>query len=425
MKKTCKIVIIGAGSVSFGLSVLKDIFLAEELFGSTLSLVDIDQGNLDKMYGLTCKINEHSGANMKIEKHLNRRDALPGADFVINSIAIERNALWKHDFEVPRKYGIRHPLGENGGPGALFFTMRTIPMIMDIIHDMEELCPKAYFLNFSNPESRIILTLGRYSKIRSVGLCHGVFMGKGDVCNIMGREYGTVDVFAAGLNHFQWLLDIRDNFTNEDLYPLLREKEKDFDPKFEPFCRKLFKHFGYYPSCSDDHVGEYLAYGYEGGEHGYNFEADEYWRGEHNKLIANLTSGAADMKEFLTPSGERAVHVITGILYNKHTAIESGVVYNRGAISNLPYDVAVEVPIMVDGGGIHPISVGPLPAPIDKLCMMQAHVQQLAVEAAVKADKQLALQALLIDPVVNSTTAAVNLLDELWEINKPYIRKCI
>ena len=159
---------------------------------------------------------------------------------MVNSVAIDRNRLWKFDFEIPRKYGIRHTLGENGGPGGVFFTLRTIPLIMDIVRDMERFCPDAYFINFTNPESRLILALGMYSNIRSVGLCHGIFMGQNDVAKIMELPSDQVDVFGAGMNHFQWLLEIRDRYTGEDLYPLLRQKEKAFDPEFVPLTRKLF-----------------------------------------------------------------------------------------------------------------------------------------------------------------------------------------
>lgn len=422
---TTKIVFIGAGSMSFGLSMFKDLFSSRELKGSTLALVDIDEGNLNRMYDLAVKMNEFSGAGLRIERTSDRRKALPGAGFVVNSIAIERCKLWKYDFEVPKKYGIRQTLGENGGPGGLFFTMRTIPLLLDIARDMEELCPDAYFLNFSNPESRIILALGRYSKVKSIGLCHGVFMGHNDVAKIMGIEKENIDVIGAGLNHFQWLLEIRDKATGRDLYPLLREKNKTYDPSFQPLSRKLFEVFGKYPSCSDDHIGEYIPYGWEGGEEGYDFEADERGRVELQQEIADRMSGKKPMDDWLVPSGERAVHVITGILHNKKQFIESGIVYNRGAITNLPSDLAVEVPVMVDAGGIHPITIGELPLGIAKLLSMQAGVQQMAVEAAVNGSKELALQALLIDPVVNSTKAAECILEELWEINRPYIRKCI
>ena len=421
-----KIVFIGAGSMSFGLSMFRDVFSSKELTGSTLVLVDLKEEHLERMAQLAHKLNTVSGAGLIIEKTTNRLEALPGAGFVINSIAIDRNRLWKLDFEVPRKYGIRHTLGENGGPGGLFFTLRTIPAIMDIVRDMEALCPEAYFLNFSNPESRLILALGLYSKIRAIGLCHGVFMGQTDVAKIMGIPREKVDVWAAGMNHFQWLLQIRDRQTREDLYPLLKEKETSFPPAFMPLTRKMFHAFGYWPSCSDDHMGEYLAYGWEGGEDGYDFNQDERNRIQIRTQIDAVNAGDQAIPEFMfQPSGERGVQVITAILHNKKTQIESGVVHNRGAIHNLPYDCAVEVPIAVDGHGLHPVSVGNLPEPMAALLSIQAAIQKLSVEAAIQGSKDLALQALLIDPVVNSITAAEKLLDELWEANKPYIRACI
>jgi len=423
---TTKIVFIGAGSMSFGVSMFRDMFSSKELTGSTLVLVDLNERTLERMYRLALLMNEGSGAGMVIEKTTDRLEALPGAQFVINSIAIDRNRLWKLDFKIPRNYGIRHTLGENGGPGGVFFTLRTIPVIMDIVQDMERLCPDAYYINFSNPESRLILALGLYSNIRAIGLCHGIFMGKNDVARIMGYSSEQVDVFGAGMNHFQWLLGIHDRFTGEDLYPLLREKEKVFDPAFMPLTRKMFHAFDYWPTCSDDHMGEYLAYGWEGGEEGYDFEADENYRVVLQDQIDAILAGEQPLPEYWRqPSGERGVALITAVLHNKKVLLESGVIHNRGAIQNLPYDCAVEVPIAVDGDGVHPVSIGKLPEPLAGLLATQAVVQLRSVEAAVHGSKQMALQALLSDPVVNSITAAEKLLDELWEANKAYIRPSI
>jgi alpha-galactosidase len=423
--QTTKIVFIGAGSVSFGLSMFRDLFQARNLAGSTLCLVDINPANLQRMTRLAERMNEQSGMGLKIEATPDRREALPGAGFVVNSTAIDRNRLWCLDFEVPKKYGIRHTLGENGGPGGVFFTLRTLPLVMDIVHNMEELCPQAFFLNFSNPESRIILAVGKYSSIRCIGLCHGIFMAQRDMAEIMGVPDDQVDVHAAGLNHFQWVLDMCDRQSGRDLYPLFAEKEAGYDPAFMPLSRKLYHAFGKYPTCSDDHLGEYLAYGYEAGEDGYNFEADEQWRKVLAAAIDSVNAGEPIPEDWLTPSGERGVEVISGILHNKSKFIESGVVYNQGAIPNLPSDLAVEVPVVVDAAGIHPVSLGPLPDCIAKLLHMQASVQQLSVEAAMHASKELALQALLIDPVINSTLAAEKILQELWEVNQPYIRACV
>ncbi len=424
--KTTKIVFIGAGSMSFGLSMFKDLFSTQELAGSTLSLVDINRENLDRMARLAQRMNEQAGTRYKIEATTDRREALPEAGFVVNSVVIERNRLWKLDFEVPKKYGIRHTLGENGGPGGLFFTLRTIPLILDIVRDMEALCPQAVFINFSNPESRIILALGRYSRVRSIGLCHGIFMAQHDIAKILGIPKDEVVVKGAGLNHFQWMLEIRRRATGEDLYPLLREKEPAYDPTFNPVTRRLFRAFGMYPSCSDDHLGEYIPYGWEGGEEGYDYDGDELARVDTRILIDGINASREPVPAALfVPSGERGVAVISGILNDKHSTIESGVVYNQGAISNLLADLAVEVPVQLDAQGPHPIRVGPLPDGIAKLLSVQAGCQQLAVDAAAHGSRELALQALLIDPVMNSSLAAEKILDELWRYNKPFIRACV
>ncbi len=424
--RSAKIVFIGAGSMSFGLAMLRDIFSNPALAHSTLTLVDVNEDALQRITKLAAALNQAAGRSLTIAHTTDRRRALAGADFVVNSIAVDRVRQWKLDFEVPRKYGIRHTLGENGGPGALFFTLRTLPIIFDIVRDMEELCPQALFINFSNPESRIVLALAKYSRIRAVGLCHGIFMAHEDVAGILGLAPEDISVWAAGLNHFQWLLQVRERQTGKDLYPVLRQKEKATADSSLPLTRRLFRAFGYWPSCSDDHLGEYLPYGWEAGEHGYDFAEDERERREQQEEIDAVTSGLARVpEEWLAPSGERGGAVIAGILGNENRFIESGVVYNQGAVPNLDADAAVEVPLHVDAAGVHPVSLGPLPNAIAKLLSIQVSLQQLSVEAAVRASKEIALQALLVDPVVNSADAAVKMLDELWEANLPHIRPCI
>ena len=423
--KKANIVFIGAGSMSFGMPTFGDLFTTPELKGSALALVDIDAENLERMYNLAVKMNEASGMELKISKTTQRRQALPGADYVINSLAIERCALWEHDFLVPLKHGVKHCLGENGGPGALFFTLRTVPLIIEICRDMEELCPDAWFLNFSNPESRIVLAVSKYTKIKCAGFCHGIFMGAWAVSWILGLEPEEIEVSAAGLNHFQWLTSIRHIADNTDLYPLLRKKETDFDPEFLPLSRKIFRAFGYWPTCSDDHLGEYLPYGYEAGMHGYDFEADAKNRIEMKHHIQKIMDGEKDVKELLKKSGEKAIEAIAAMHTGKRTEIPSAIVYNGGAIKNLPADLAVEIPVVVDGGGITKLHVGEVPAGAAALMMLQVGAQQMSVEAAVRGDRQMALQALLVDPVMPSTDAAARILDELWEINKPYIKNVL
>jgi len=428
MRKNAKIILLGAGSASFGLNMLRDLFAGQEFPRGTLTLVSRNADHLARGAQLAEFLNEKSGAGVTIEHTTDRRAALDGADFVVNSAAIDRLRLWKFDFEVPKKYGIRHTLGENAGPGGLFFTLRTIPMVFDFIRDMEELCPKALFVNFSNPESRIVLAIAKYSRIRAIGLCHGLFLAQACVAKIMGLPPETVDVWGAGLNHFQCLVRIRRRDTGEDLYPLLKEKDKTYDPSFEPLTRAVFRAFGYWLGCGDSHLGEFLPYGYEGecDERGYDFAQDQRDRITFAKTVDAVLAGTAPLpSDWLKPSGERGAAVIAGVLHDQKRTIESGIVYNQGAIPNLPPDLAVEVPVMADADGIHPISLGPLPPAVANLLAIQANVQQLSMEAAVRGSKKMAMQALLIDPVVNSAVAARKLFDELWEINRSYIRPCI
>src|SRR5579862_9205783 len=426
MAAVTKIVFLGASSAAFGLSMFRDLVSTRDLADSTLVLVGRNHARLQRAERVASLLNQKSGAGLKVESTTDWRTALDGAEFVVHSTAIERNRLWRLDFEVPRKFGIRHTLGENGGPGGLFFTLRTLPVVFDFVREIEKRCPRALFINFSNPESRIILALGQYSKIRCVGLCHGTFIARHHVASILGLPDERVDVWGAGLNHFQCLMQVRDRDTGADLYPLLREKDKSFDPEVEPLTRDMFRSFGYWLGCGDGHVGEYLSFGWEAGEGGYNFGWDEGERAKLDRLFDDVLSGRAEIPDWwLMPSGERAVEIISSVLHNRQRLIESGVVYNQHVVPNLPASAAVEVPLMADHAGVHPVSLGPLPDAIAKLMTVQVGVQQLAVEAAVRASKELALQALLIDPVVNSATAARSLLDELWEINRPYIRNCV
>src|SRR6187401_82713 len=345
MSNQVKIVLLGATSMSFGLSFLRDIFSSSELRGCTLTLVGRHPDTLARIFNLAQILNSKCSAGLHIEQTTDRRAALDGARFVINATAIDRNRLWKLDFEVPRKHGIRHTLGENGGPGGLFFTLRTLPLVCDIVREMRDLCPNALFINFSNPESRIILALGKYSPIAALGLCHGIFMGQNDVARIMALPSEQVEVWGAGINHFQCLLKIRDRTTGEDLYPVLRAKEAKYDSQFAPLTRRLFRAFGYWMTCSDEHFGEYLAYGWEGGENGYDFAGDERGRAEFGNALNLVFAGAPLPPDWLTPSGERGAAVIGGIIHNKKRVLESGIVFNRGVVPNLPPDAAIEVPV--------------------------------------------------------------------------------
>lgn len=422
MKET-KIVVIGAGSVSFGLNNLRDAFQSTHLKGSELCLVDVNEERLEWMTKLAQKMNDVSGAGIKITSHTDRKKALPDAQFVITCVAMKRNELWKKDWEIPKKYGVRHVLGENGGPGGLSHALRNIPIILNIARDMEKLCPDAWLINFTNPESRICRAVNKYSAIKTVGLCHGIFMGLDNVSYITGIPAHDLEAVASGINHFTWMHKLTRKSTGDDVYPLLSEKNKTFNPKYMPFSRYLYEKIGLFPSPSDDHIGEYFAYAHEmAGEHGYDFDAaDMFWEGLWD-TIKKMASGEEDVKGLLSSkSGEIAFEIIEDMLADKKSFRLSVNIPNKNFVKGVPEDAVVEVPCTVDAKGIHGMTCEPLPEPVVAMCAHQTHIQELCVDAAVKGSRKLALEALLIDPVIHSASAAEKILDEFLSAHKEFL----
>lgn len=426
--KPVKIVIIGAGSVSFGPGSLRDAIQTKELKGSKLVLVDLHEENLKLVKRLAERMNSEAGTGLVIEATTNRREALVGADFVVTSVAVKRDELWKDDFRIPNEKGLLQVLGENGGPGGLSHCFRNIPIILQIARDMEELCPDAWLINFTNPESRICMAINKYTKIKTVGLCHGVQMGAKRVAEIMGIDHRLVDVKAAGVNHLVWLMDIRHKETGEDLYPLLRAKEAELPEDavgiwgHDPLTRKMFHHFGYWVSPTDDHIGEYFPYAAKiVGTHGYDFDEADQERKTNWENIRAWADGTKPLGDLLTnPSGECAFQIIRAIVENRNEYVLAVNIPNNGCITNLPDDAIVEVPALVSGFGIQGLTMGELPTGIAALCVKQVNVQKLAVEAAVHGDREAAIQALLVDPVVTDLDAAIEALDELLELHKEF-----
>lgn len=423
MIKKPKIVLIGAGSSSFGISCMRDAFSTKELWGSELVFVDLDAVAVARMAKLAERINKELNAGFKISQFTDRCKALPGADFIITSIAINRNELWKHDFRIPFKYGIQHVLGENGGPGCVFHTMRNIPIILDICKDIEKLCPNALLINFTNPESRICLAIKKYTKVKAVGLCHQIGEGMRIVRKVLGDDALELDVKAFGLNHFTWFSEISDAKTGRDLYPEFAEKEKTFDPEFEKLSRFMFHKFGLFPTSGDGHLGEYVPYAHEMmSTEGYDFDANEAGKIENIKYVEDLSNPAVPLDDYiLTPSGEKAFTIIKGITFNTNELIDAVNIPNDGYISNLPTDAIVEVPAVVSRKGLHGLGMGNLPRGIAALCSAQINVQHLVVDAGATGNRDYVMQALLVDPNVPSAEAAVGIYNELMEINKPYL----
>ncbi len=413
-----RIVLIGAGSSEFGYNSVLDAANLEALHGSNLVLHDINAERLETMGTLAKKMVEETGSEMELDWTVDREEALTGADFVVLSIAVDRMNRWRMDWEIPFRHGIRQVIGENGGPGGLFHTMRNVPPVLEICADMEDLCPDALLFNYTNPVPRLCLAIDRYTDINVVGLCHEVEHQMDHLAEVMGVPTSLLDGVSAGLNHFSWFLELR--LTNgEDAYPMLDESLERWDPSFQPLCRAMYEKFGLYPSTDDNHLGEYLAYAWEAcpdESRGLNWIDRMEKAGMEKWLrVKRLIEGEEPLAVKGRLSGERAMHMISGIASNSHHLEYQVNLPNEGQVSNLIEGAIVESPAVIDSSGVNSIHVGVLPDGLAALCNIQILVQELAVEAAVNGDRELALQAMLADPVVQNLEAAKVAFDELMD----------
>jgi alpha-galactosidase len=295
---------------------------------------------------------------------------------------------------------------------------------MPICHDIERLCPGALLLNFTNPESRILMAIKHLTPLDAVGLCHGVLGTRREIASVLGRDLGDLEIVTGGLNHFFWVLGIRDAKTGEDLYPLLRKRGLESSP---PLARKMLETFGYYTFPSDDHIGEYLSFAHE--------YCSLLWpHGAERRAVPSNDSQAVDWRDeyisgakpvdgdLVRPSGEVALDIISGIINDTNEWQPSvNVLNNGGYVENLPRDAVVEVPAVVNSEGINPQCVGPLPDPLAALCRIQVSIQLLLVEAYRQRSRKLLLQALLLDPVVDGAERAEEMMDHMLELQKEYI----
>ncbi|MDX1415131.1 MAG: hypothetical protein R3293_13120 [Candidatus Promineifilaceae bacterium] len=454
-----KIAIIGAGSASFGLNSLAALIGSRRLRGSHIALVDRNEQALAQVHGLALRLNQDWEARMSFTTHAHHAAALPEADFVILSIEVPpREKLWRSDFEIPLKYGLRQPYAENGGPGGFAHTARNIGPVMAIVRGMEALCPTAWLINYTNPMMRICDAVARYSTIKVVGLCHQFQVGYALVGKTLAAELDIevppgfvdthaspatiapraavaaqamekIDIVGAGLNHFTWMLSIHDRRSGEDLYPLFTEKWNAGDPCFEPLTRRVFDAFGRFPIPGDEHLCEFLPWLSDPQTRPWEkYEVSlydwEYWsanRGRGYDEIASMIAGDLPIDRLRHADSEGALEMIVhiaGATNHSHMAVN---LPNAGYISNLPQGAVVEVPGQVNGLGVHGVGVGPLPEGIAELCRREIAIAQLNVDAAVKGDRQAALQCLLLSPGVTDMDVARQILDDYLLTYKEFL----
>lgn len=454
--KNKKIVVIGAGSASFGLTNLGAILRTPELQGSELCLVDINEEGLRLITKLAGRINGEWNSGFTIRSSTDRLELLEGADFIILSVAVDRENCWKMDQDIAKKYGIMH-YAENAGPGGLMHTARNIAVIMPILRDIEALCPDALVLNFTNPVPRICIAAARHTKVKMVGICHQLEFSYTLVGKVLARElqidipenylfrwnedmmkaYGRVveqvqqkvDIQAAGINHFTWILSMRDKRNGEDLYPLFKERYLNGFEEFEPLTREVFDIFKICPVPGDCHMVEYLPYTHNMTEDTWNkydiqmYPLIEAQEDRHTmwKEIELMAEGKKSVDHLRNVHTERAESIIAAVVDNTYAYEPAVNIPNRGFIENLPYNAIVEVPAAVSASGIQGIGVGRLPDAVAELCRRQIAVAELAVEAAVKGDRDMALQALALDLMVDDPEIARGLLKDYLEAQKDYL----
>jgi alpha-galactosidase len=438
-----KVVLIGAGSANFGLSTMGDLFKSEVFSGSTICLHDINPTALKRTEEFGRQHIEAHDLPYTLEATIDRKEALKGATFCIISIEVgNRFELWDQDWHVPQQFGIRQVYGENGGPGGLFHSLRITPPILEICGDIMAICPDAWVLNFSNPMSRICTTVHRkYPDLKLIGLCHEVGSLPAHLPRILDTPLSNLTFQAGGLNHFSVLLNIRYNDTGRDAYPDVRAKAPAYFEAItcavewalpgapESFAatladkawaerdlfRKILERFGYLPITTDSHFGEYIQWAYEVAD---NQSILDFYRA-YQLWVAQQVSE----ERLLQGSGEdwAITSILESIAAGTHSDQLALNLPNEGYIDDLPTDIVVEVPGVVDASGVRGVPLGRFPRGIAGLLRNQVAVHDLTAEAILTGSKAVALQALLVDPVVQSLQSAEQTLETMLKLQQRWL----
>ena len=446
-----KITFMGAGSTVFARNVLGDCMCTPALCEAEIALYDIDKQRLEDSEIILRAINKNvNNSRAKITTYLgveNRKDALRGANFVVNAIQVGLyDPCTIIDFEVPKKYGLRQTIGDTLGIGGIMRGLRTINVLKDFAADIEEVCPDAWFLNYTNPMAILTGYMTRYTGIKTVGLCHSVQSCARDLLDHVGmlEEIGEGNFYdrIAGINHMAWLLEIHDKQGN-DLYPEIRRRALEINAKALASNNKDDKHgdmvrfeyikrLGYYCTESSEHNSEYNMFyikdKYPNLIADYNIPLDEYPR----RCIEQIANWAKQRDEILADgkvthnrSKEYASYIMEAMVTNNPYKI-GGNVLNTGLIDNLPADACVEVPCLVDSSGVTPCHMGKLPVQLAAMNMTNINVQLLTIEAAVTKKKDHIYQAAMLDPHTGSELSIddiVKMVDELIEVHGDWMPK--
>ncbi|WP_030379506.1 MULTISPECIES: alpha-glucosidase/alpha-galactosidase [unclassified Streptomyces] len=424
---TPKIAFIGAGSVVFTQGLLADLLAFPELRGAHIALHDIDPERLDTARGAAQFIADErtgrdgDGPRPRITAHAERRAALTDADFVINIVQVGMRESTRTDFEIPARYGLRQTIGDTLGIGGIFRALRTFPLLKSLAEDIAEVCPDAWLLNYTNPMTMNIQYLAQATGLtRVVGLCHSVYWTVRDLSDLLGVPYDEVTYRAAGVNHQAWLLRLEHR--GADLYPRLDALIAE-DPQLRRRVRvDMYRRLGYYPTETSEHSSEYVPWYLH---HDSEIERLRLPVGaylgivDENVAAYEQTREALAKGEPLTVEGtmEYAPQIIHSITTGTPRTVY-GNVPNRGLIDNLPASGTVEVPCLVDGGGVQPTRVGALPAQCAALNRTYLSMNDLVVRAALEDDPRSIRQAAMTDPA----TAATLPVERIWDLCDDMVR---
>jgi alpha-galactosidase len=427
-----KIAIIGAGSIVFSTTVTNDILATDALRDSELVLMDIDLAKAQRVENYVRRIAERNGLEAAVRSTTDRRAALTGADFVITTFLVGGVKAYQVDYEVPAKYGLDVCVGQCVGPGGVFRALRSIPVMVDVAREMEQLCPKAVLLNYVNPMAMVCMAIGLSSTIQFAGLCHGVQTTLDLISRYVGVRKEEIDFLAAGINHMAWFLKLEKD--GRDLYPTFRENlEKPEYYINEKVRGEVARHFGYFMTESSGHLSDYLPWFRKnrqaldtycdqprlGGETGFSYafaKAKEEKFGSTDYLA--LESGKLEAR-----SVDYCSWILEALATGKCFCFQ-GNVMNKGFITNLPTDCCVEVPVFTDHNGLHPMRVGKLPSPLAAMNQSNVTLQQLGVEAALTGDPELVVAAIAADPLTSSVMTLNEIRDmtiEMFEGEERYL----
>ncbi len=411
MREQPTIVLIGAGSTSFGLSTLHDLYGDDVFAGSTIRLVDLDAQAIERMRRVAAALEAGTHRGITVEAYTDRVEALPGADAVIVSVEVDRDHRWQLDYEIPRRHGVEHVLGENAGPGGMAHALRTIPLVAGITRDVERLAPDALLVNFTNPEGRICTAFRRHIDQPIVGLCHEVELSRRRFAKLLGRD---IECRAAGLNHLTALVEAHDTHTGEDvtadLHAAVAKLEND-DEETYGFVRYLHDRFGTVIATSDSHAGEYYREAVEHAEPKDFIQEQQGFRRIMDSVAEGIVAGKIPLDGFFAyETSEPLRPILRAAVTGEPERISSAILPNNDLIPGLPNDCAVEVSGLATGSAIVGDRTDDLPLAFEATLRHEVAIQQLVADAAFLGSRDAALQALLLDPVVGSSRAAEAIL---------------